>query len=78
MSTGYPIGDSKPCYRDCLIFLLRGEFIIGGQGRVTEAGCAYHVRDETWLWMCGTTTAVVMEEGDQRANAYEPHTKKGS
>lgn len=28
MSTGLPIGDSKPCYRDCLIFLLRGEFII--------------------------------------------------
>jgi hypothetical protein len=32
MSTGLPIGDSKPCYRDCLIFLLRGEFIIKGQG----------------------------------------------
>lgn len=66
MSSGLPIGDSKPCYRDCLIFLLRGEFIIKGQGRVIETGCAYRVKDEAWLWLCGTTTIVVMEEGEQR------------
>jgi hypothetical protein len=36
MSMGLPIGDNKPCYRDCLIFLLCGEFIIKGQGRVIE------------------------------------------
>jgi hypothetical protein len=66
MSRGGPIGDNKPCYRDCLIFLLRGEFIIKGQGRVIETGCAYRVKDEAWLWLCGTTTIVVMEEGEQR------------
>ena len=66
MSRGSPIGDSKPCYRDCLIFLLRGEFIIGGQGRVIDTGCAYRVKDEAWIWLCGTTTIVVMEEGEQR------------
>ncbi|KAF2253631.1 hypothetical protein BU26DRAFT_548051 [Trematosphaeria pertusa] len=66
MSRGLPIGDNKPCYRDCLIFLLRGEFIIKGQGRVVETGCAYRVKDEAWLWLCGTTTIVVMEEGEQR------------
>jgi hypothetical protein len=66
MSRGLPIGDNKPCYRDCLIFLLRGEFIIKGQGRVIETGCAYRVKDEAWLWLCGTTTIVVMEEGEQR------------
>jgi len=27
---GLPYRDSKPCYRDCLVFLLRGEFIIEG------------------------------------------------
>ena len=66
MSRGSPIGDSKPCYRDCLIFLLRGEFIIKGQGRVIDTGCAYQVKDEAWIWLCGTTTIVVMEEGEQR------------
>jgi hypothetical protein len=33
---------------------------------VTETGCAYCVKDEASLWLCGTTTIVVMEEGDQR------------
>ena len=66
MSRGLPIGDNKPCYRDCLIFLLRGEFIIKGQGRVIDTGCAYRVKDEAWIWLCGTTTIVVMEEGEQR------------
>jgi hypothetical protein len=65
-STGSPIGVSVPCYRDCLIFLLRGEFIIKGQGRVTETGCAYRVKDEVWLWLCGMATIVVIEEGEQR------------
>jgi hypothetical protein len=53
-----PIGDNKPCYCDCLIFLLLGEFIIKGQRRVIE--------DEAWIWLCGTTTIVLMEEGEQR------------
>lgn len=66
ISTGTPIGDSKLCYRDCLVFLLRGEFVISGQGRAMHAGCAYHVRDEAWIWLRGMTTIVVMEEGDQR------------
>jgi hypothetical protein len=66
MSRGLPIGENKPCYRDCLIFLLPGEFIIKGQGRVIETGCAYRVKDETWLWLCGTTARVVMGEGEQR------------
>lgn len=66
MSRGLSIGDSKPCYRNCLIFLLRGEFIIRGQGRVIETGCAYRVKDEASLLLCGTTTIVVMEEGEQR------------
>jgi hypothetical protein len=66
MSQGSPIGDNKPCYRDCLIFLLRGEFIIKGQGRVIDTGYAYRVKDEAWIWLCGMTTIVVMEEGEQR------------
>lgn len=66
MTTCTPNGLSQPCFRDCLIFLLRGEFIIKGQGRVTKTGCAYTVKDEEWIWLCGTTTLVVMEEGEQR------------
>jgi len=66
MSKGVLIGDSKPCYRDCLIFLLRGEVIIKGQGRLVETGCAYQVKDEARIWLCGTATIVVMEEGEQR------------
>lgn len=31
-----------------------------------ETGCAYRVKDETWLWLYGTTTIAVMEEGEQR------------
>jgi hypothetical protein len=44
----------------------RGEFIIKGQGRVIDTGCAYLVKDEAWIWLCGTTTIVVMEEWEQR------------
>ena len=66
MSKAGPNGLSQPCFRDCLIFLLRGEFFIKGQGRVTKTGCAYTVKDEEWIWLCGTTTLVVMEEGEQR------------
>lgn len=46
MSKGLPNGFNQPCFRDCLIFLLRGELIIKGQGRVTKTGCAYTVKDE--------------------------------
>jgi hypothetical protein len=66
MSEGLPNGFYQPCFRDCLVFLLRGEFVIKGQGRVTKTGCAYRVKDEEWIWLCGTTTLVVMEEGEQR------------
>ncbi len=66
MSSGLPIGDNKPCYQDCLIFFLRGEFITKGQGRAIDTGCAYRVKDEAWIWLCGTTTIVVIEEGEQR------------
>ena len=31
-----------------------------------ETGSAYRVMDEAWLWLCGTTTIVIMEEGEQR------------
>ena len=31
-----------------------------------ETGCAYRIKDEAWLWLWGTTTIVVMEEGEQR------------
>jgi len=75
MSRGLPIGDNKPCYRDCLIFLLRGEFIIKGQGRLIETGCAYRVKNEAWLWLCGTATIVVMEEGEQRGECLR-HTQE--
>jgi hypothetical protein len=33
---------------------------------VTKTGCAYRVKDEKWIWLCGTTILVVMEEGEQR------------
>ncbi len=54
------------CFRDCQIFLLRGAFLIEGQGRVTETGCSYLVKDEVWIGLCGSTTLVVMEEGEMR------------
>ena len=59
-------GEHQPCFRACLIFILRGEFIIKRQRRVTKTGCAYRAKDEEWIWLCGTTTLVVMEEGEQR------------
>lgn len=36
-------------------------FTIKGQGRVTKTGCAYTDKDEEWVWLCGTTTLLVME-----------------
>jgi hypothetical protein len=33
---------------------------------VIGTNCAYRVKDEAWLWLCGMTTIVVMEEGEQR------------
>jgi len=66
MSTGLPTGTSRLCFRDCLVFLLRGAFIIKGQGRLLQTGCAYRIKDEVWLWLCGTTTIVIMEEGEMK------------
>jgi hypothetical protein len=57
---------SQPCFRDCQVFLLRGAFLIDGQGRGTETGCSYLVKDEVWIGLCGSTTLVVMEEGEMR------------
>jgi hypothetical protein len=54
------------CFRDCQVFLLRGAFLIEGQGRVMETGCSYLVKDEVWIGLCGSTTLVVMEEGEMR------------
>jgi hypothetical protein len=33
---------------------------------VIDTGYAYRVKDEAWIWLCGMTTIVVMEEGEQR------------
>ena len=57
---------SQPCFHDCQVFLLRGEFFLEGQARVTETGCSYIVKDEVWIGLFGSTTLVVMEEGEQR------------
>ena len=57
---------SLPCLRDCQVFLLRGAFLIEGQGRVIETGCSYLVKDEVCIGLYGSTTLIVMEEGEQR------------
>ncbi len=31
-----------------------------------DNSCGYRVKDEAWIWLCGTTTIVVMEEGEQK------------
>ena len=28
-----------------------------------DTGCVYRVKDKAWIWLCGTMTIVVMEEG---------------
>jgi len=61
-----PVWINLPCFRDCQVFLLRGQFIIKGQGRVTEPGYSYVVKDEAWIGLRGSTTLVFMEEGEQR------------
>ncbi len=33
---------------------------------MVDTGCAYRIKDEVWIWLCRTTTIVVMEEGEQR------------
>ena len=66
ITTDLPIGTSKLCFRDCLVFLLRGEFIIKGQGLLSQTGCAYRIKDEVWLWLWGRTTIVIMEEGEMK------------
>jgi predicted P-loop ATPase/GTPase len=32
---------------------------------VIDTGYAYRVKDEAWIWLYGTTTMVVIEEGEQ-------------
>jgi hypothetical protein len=62
---------SQPCFRDCQVFLLHGAFLIEGQGRVTETGCSYLVKEEVWIGLCGSTTLVVMEEGEERGTCLK-------
>ena len=66
-----PVHVSQPCFRDCQVFLLHGEFFIEGQGRVTETGCSYLVKKEVWIGLCGSTTVVVMEEGEERGTCLK-------
>jgi len=69
------VGFSRPCFRDCQVFLLHGAFLIEGQGLVTETGCSYLVKDEVWIRLCGSTTLVVMEEGEERGTCLK-HTQE--
>jgi hypothetical protein len=66
-----PRSVSQPCFRDCQVFLLHGAFFIEGQGRVTETGCSYLVKEEVWIGLCGSTTLVVMEEGEERGTCLQ-------
>ena len=66
---------SQPCFRDCQVFLLRGAFLIEGQGRVTKSGCSYLIKDEVWIELCGSTTLIVMEEGEERGRCLH-YTQK--
>lgn len=31
-----------------------------------EPGCAYVMKNETWIWLGGNTTILVMEEGEMK------------
>ncbi len=65
-----------PCFRDCQIFLLRGAFLIEGQGRVIETGCSYLVKDEDWIGLCGSETVIVIVEEGQQRGACRKHTQE--
>jgi hypothetical protein len=73
--SGGGVAVSQPCFRDCQVFLLHGAFLIEGQGRVTETGCSYLVKEEVWIELCGSTTLVVMEEGEERGTCLK-HTQE--
>jgi hypothetical protein len=62
-------------FRDCQVFLLYGAFLIEGQGRVMETGYSYLIKDEVWIGLCGSTTLVVMEEGEMRGACLK-HTQE--
>jgi hypothetical protein len=66
MSGADPIRDPKPCYCNCLIFLLLGKFVVERQGRIIETDCAYRIKDKSRLRLNGMTTIVGMEEGEQK------------
>lgn len=51
------------CFRDCLVFLLRGVIFLEGSGALVEPGYAYAIQDEEMLGLGGNTTIFVMEEG---------------
>jgi hypothetical protein len=58
---------SFSCFRDCHIFLIRGAFLIEGQGRAVDTGCSYVIKDEEWIGLCGSSTVIVIVEvGEQR------------
>ena len=64
---------SLPCLRNCQIFLIRGAFLIKGQGRVIGTGCSYPVKDEDGIGLCGSETVIViMEEGEQQGAFQRP------
>ncbi|KAF3480867.1 uncharacterized protein GIQ15_06214 [Arthroderma uncinatum] len=55
----------KPYFLDCQVFLLHGSFRLLGEDKpVTEAGRSYLLKDEERIGLCGSTTVVVIEEGE--------------
>ncbi|KAK8036370.1 hypothetical protein PG991_001507 [Apiospora marii] len=54
------------CFRDCLVFLLRGVIFLEGSETLVEPGYAYAIKDEEMLGLGGNTTIFVMEEGAMR------------
>ena len=54
------------CFKDCLVFLLRGVVFIEGQGALMDPGYAYAVKDEKMIGLGGNTTVFFMEEGEMK------------
>lgn len=59
------------CFRDCLVFLLRGAIFLEGFGALVEPGYAYAIKDEEMLGLGGNTTIFVMEEGAMEEGAMK-------
>ncbi|KAK2850636.1 hypothetical protein FQN49_005474 [Arthroderma sp. PD_2] len=55
----------KPYFLDCQVFLLHGSFRLPGEEKpVTETGRSYLLENEERIGLCGSTTVVVIEEGE--------------